>query len=97
MVLITVFEEIENDRLEWAEEPSFEEEDIRDGAYKLLPKQVGKKFSVEELVGMMMEKSDNAATDAMGGSSGPWRGKFGGGSSATGAMDAARAAAPSAT
>ena len=65
MVLITVFEEIAQDRLEWAEELSFEKEDIRDGAYKLLPRQVGKQFSVEELVGMMMEKSDNAATDLL--------------------------------
>lgn len=65
MVLITIFEEIAQDRLEWAEELSFEKEDIRDGAYKLLPKQVGKQFSIEELVGMMMEKSDNAATDLL--------------------------------
>jgi beta-lactamase class A len=65
MVLITVFEEIEAGRLQWAEEIEFTKEDIRDGAYKLLPRKVGKKFSVEELVGMMMEKSDNAATDLL--------------------------------
>jgi beta-lactamase class A len=65
MVLITVFEEIEAGRLQWAEEIEFTKEDIRDGAYKLLPKHVGKRFSVEELVGMMMEKSDNAATDLL--------------------------------
>ncbi len=65
MVLITIFEEIQAGRLQWAEELDFTEEDIRDGAYKLRPKQVGKRFSVEELVGMMMEKSDNAATDLL--------------------------------
>jgi beta-lactamase class A len=65
MVLITAFEEIEAGRLQWSEELSFEKEDIRDGAYKLLPKHVGRRFSVEELVGMMIEKSDNAATDLL--------------------------------
>jgi beta-lactamase class A len=64
-VLITVFEETEAGRLQWCEELEFTEEDIRDGAYKLLPKHVGKRFSVEELVGMMIEKSDNAATDLL--------------------------------
>ena len=65
MVLIALFEEIHAGRLQWAEEIEFTKEDIRDGAYKLLPKHVGKKYSVEELVGMMMEKSDNAATDLL--------------------------------
>jgi beta-lactamase class A len=65
MVLITVFEEISTGRLQWAEQLGFGKEDIRDGAYKLLPKQVGMRFSVKQLVGWMMEKSDNAATDLL--------------------------------
>ena len=65
MVLIAIFEEIAAGRLQWSEELEFTKEDIRDGAYKLLPRHVGKQFSVDELVGMMMKKSDNAATDLL--------------------------------
>lgn len=65
MVLITVFEEISQGRTGWSEQLEFGEEDIRDGAYELLPRRVGEKFSVEQLVAWMMEKSDNAATDLL--------------------------------
>jgi beta-lactamase class A len=65
MVLITVFEEISQGRLQWSEQLGFGEEDVRDGAHELSPKRVGERFSVEQLVGWMMEKSDNAATDLL--------------------------------
>ncbi len=65
LVMISVFEEIYQGRLQWDDEVLFTENDVRDGVYVLLPGRVGESFCIEDLVEWMMKKSDNAATDLL--------------------------------
>jgi len=65
VVLTALFEAIRAGKLRWDEEIVFAEADVRDGSHVLKKAKAGERFSVEQLTGLMMQHSDNAATDLL--------------------------------
>lgn len=65
LVMIAVFEAVAAGQLGFDTQLDFGPEDVRDGTPVLKPDMVGARFKVEQILGWMMQRSDNAATDLL--------------------------------
>jgi beta-lactamase class A len=65
LVLIAVFEQLFIHNLRFEDTVLLTAADMREGAHVITPQRIGSRVSVAELVAMMMEHSDNAATDML--------------------------------
>lgn len=61
--MIEVFRQLKKGELSLDEEVTYGPDDIRDGAPVVNPKPIGSKFTIRQLLGWMMQSSDNAASD----------------------------------